>query len=71
MVRTVRELSRDEMTELKQNYLFMHLEVEGRNPSMYELQNIDNYISDEYMYEQYEDYTFTSDDFFCNIENNA
>ena len=65
----VSELTRNEMEELKQNYLYQHLEeIEGRTPSWMELANVNEYISDEEIYTHYSDICFSKDDFFCNME---
>ena len=65
----VSELTRNEMEELKQNYLCQHLEkIEGRTPSWMELSNVNECVSDEEICEHYSGIEFSKDDFFCNME---
>ena len=59
----VKELSRDELTELKQNYYSM---VNDIDLSYGELVNIDELVSDEEIFNYFSDVTFTKNDFFCN-----
>lgn len=59
---SVEELSRDQLTELKQNYLEEEL---GEEPSWYDLANADNIVSDEYVFAQEGATEFVMDDFFC------
>lgn len=62
----VRELNRDQLVELKQHYyIFDKFEEEQQNLSYYELSIIDDIVSDEEVFEYYEDYIFSCDDFFC------
>ena len=77
---TVKELNRDQLHELKQVYYSelvnegTFAEVMGVNinePSYEMIANIDEYVSDEFIYEHYDGYSFTEDDFFCNVERNA
>lgn len=66
---TVYELSADELSELKQNYLCEHLvETEDRTPSWGELAEADIIVSDETIYEAYANTDFVEDDFWCNQE---
>ena len=70
----VRELSRDQLIELKQNY-FAELvnegtfaEVVGRDydePSWWDLANADDIVPDDVIFRNYECTHFTNDDFFC------
>ena len=70
----VRELSRDQLIELKQNY-FAELvnegtfaEVVGRDydePSYWDLANADDIVPDDVIFRNYECTHFTNDDFFC------
>lgn len=58
---SVRELSRDQLTELKQNHY-----VENRDHwNLDEFWEIDKHISDEEIFEAYEHIEFVQDDFFC------
>lgn len=71
---TVRELNREQLQELKGNY-FAELvnegtfgEVIGRDydePSYGDYADIDEIVSDDFIYEHYEEYDFGNDDFFC------
>lgn len=73
---TVRELNRQQLTELKGNY-FAELvnegtfaEVIGRDydePSYGDLAEIDNIVSDEFIFEHYDGIDFVNDDFFCSV----
>lgn len=70
----VRELNREQLQELKGNY-FTDLvnegtfaEVIGRDydaPSYGDLADIDEIVSDEFIFEHYDGITFVNDDFFC------
>lgn len=73
----VRELNRDQLHELKQAYYSelvnegTFAEVMGVNinePSYEMIASIDEYVSDEFIYEHYDGYSFTEDDFFCSVE---
>lgn len=67
--RTVSELTHEELTELKRDYYTEYLnEVEEREPSLDELVNIDNVISDAEIKNLYSHLTFVDEDFFCNFE---
>lgn len=66
---TVHELSANQLSELKQNYLCQHLlETEDRTPSWDELACADDIVSDETIYEAYAATDFVEDDFFCSQE---
>lgn len=77
---TVRELNRDQLHELKQAY-YSELVNEGifakvmgvniNEPSYEMIASIDEYVSDEFIYEHYDGYSFTEDDFFCSVERSA
>ena len=63
------ELTKEQFTELKQNYLMQHFdEVENRSPSYGELADVDNIIPDSVIYDNYGHFDFTEDDFFCSKE---
>ena len=64
----VTELSRDELTELKTRHYSDLLDQRGETPSYGELSAIDELVTDEEVYEAYEDVDFVKDDFFCNSE---
>jgi hypothetical protein len=57
----VTELTRDQLTELKQHYYCER----NDNVSMGELVAIDDLVSDAEIYEEYSCTDFTCDDFFC------
>ena len=62
---TVHELSRDQLTELKQRMIDDEIyEKEGRSASYGELAEAES-ISDEKVFEKYEGTEFVNDDFFC------
>ena len=64
----VTELSQEELEELKCNYYTEHLlEVEDREPFMSEFANIDEIIDDTTIFEAYNGYVFSEDDFFCTV----
>ena len=60
---TVRDLDRNQLIELKQNILCNREE----NASYGELADVDELISDEEVFEEYDGVIFTPDDFFCTI----
>ena len=62
----VKELNRDQLNELKGRYLDEKLyEKENRGASYGELANADEIVSDETIFEEYECYYFSNDDFSC------
>ena len=70
----VRELSREQLIELKEHYMIelvnegTYAEVMGvdwNEPSMGEIIAADELISDEVIFEHYAGYTFSDGDFFC------
>ena len=62
--KTVRDLSRDELIELKQHMLCEN----EQSPSYGELADADLLISDEALFERFDGTEFSKDDFFCNQE---
>ena len=62
---TVYELDRDQLTELKQNYYTQLLDERGESPSYGELADIDDYVSDEEIFDEYAGTDFVPDDFAC------
>lgn len=62
---SVQELSRDQLTCLKQAYLTEMLDAQGESPSWGELAEADDIISDESVFDEYDGVDFTPDDFFC------
>ena len=62
---TVRQLNRDQLTELKQRMVSDEIyESEGRTPSYGELAEAES-VPDEKVFERYEGTKFSSSDFFC------
>lgn len=70
----VHELSREQLTELKQNYLAQladegtYAEILGVDydyPSWYDCANADEIVPDCIIFRAYEGVLFVSDDFFC------
>ncbi len=75
MYRDVTELTRDELKELKENYLIMlaedgtFAEVVGRDyddASWGDLADADEIVPDDVIFENYRHCTFVEEDFFCN-----
>lgn len=60
----VRDLSRDQLTELKEHW---YADVNSL-VSLDEIVRIHEIVSDEEIFEVYEHITFTNDDFFCSME---
>ena len=70
----VLELSREQLVELKQNYLekladegsFAEvLDVDYDEPSYSDLANADEIVPDDVIFKNYEGVCFVNDDFFC------
>lgn len=62
---TVRELNRDQLTELKQRMVDDEInEAEGRSASYGELAEAES-VPDEKVFEKYEGIRFSNDDFSC------
>ena len=65
---TVRDLSREELVELKERYLDSYLmETEGRTASYGEIARADELVPDETVFEAYECFDFVEEDFACNL----
>lgn len=62
---TVKELNREQLNELKQNYATQLAEYKGDEISYGELVESEN-IPDEVIFNHYDGISFTSEDFFCN-----
>lgn len=58
---SVKELTREQLTELKQNY---YCEI-NENVSWGELANIDDLVSDDKIFEEYKNFYFVEEDFSC------
>ena len=76
MYRNANELTAEELRELKVNYLYQladsgeFAEIVGRDydePSMSDIANVDDILSDEFIIEHYEGVGFVEDDFFCDV----
>lgn len=68
---SVKELNREQLTELKQIYYceeYIKNNVLENNASYGELADIDNLVSDNEIYEYYNDTMFVEEDFFCSCE---
>lgn len=68
---SVYELNRDQIVELKQNYLeeyLSHWADEDETISYDNLMDADELIPDETIFEAYEGIIFTEDDFFCSAK---
>lgn len=63
----VRELSCDQLSELKQCLLFDRMVENGNWPSYGELANADETISDGAVFAAYEGTVFSPDDFCCSV----
>ena len=63
----VRDLSRDQLSELKQSFLFDRVVENGDAPSYGELADADETISDEAVFAAYEGTVFSPDDFCCSV----
>mgnify|MGYP001050923920 CR=1 FL=1 len=67
---TVMDLTKDQMEELKQSILCDRLErEEKRSPSMGELADAMELVSDDEVIARYGKTEFTEDDFFCSVGN--
>ena len=66
LMKTVKELSREQLVELKGRYLDDRLfEEENRGASYGELCSADKIVSDEEIFAEYEGCIFSDDDFFA------
>lgn len=70
----VLELSREQLVELKQNYLERLadqgcyaeiLDCDYDEPSYWDLANADDIVPDDVVFREYEDVYFVDEDFFC------
>lgn len=67
-MKNVKELTKEELNELKSNYFYSHLDNDNSN-------QCDGYdapwdIPDEIIFEEYEGITFVKEDFSCNLTDN-
>lgn len=67
---TVHQLTPHQLEELKQTYLTQKNEANGEGTSYGELADVDNLVSDEEIFAEYEDTDFVPDDFFCTAIDN-
>ena len=67
IAKSVKELSREELIELKQSYYT----GKHKNVSWGELAEIDNLVSDEEIFKEYADTEFVDEDFFVNSSKNV
>ena len=58
----VKDLSREQLTELKQHY---YMNVLENDISYYEMALINELVTDEEIFDYYSSTTFSNDDFFC------
>lgn len=65
--KTLKELSADQITELKQSYL-CHVKMKDKDVSYGELAAADELVSNEELEEEYGHISFTDDDFFCTAD---
>ena len=61
----VRDLNREQLTELKQHYYMFDKFGDDIDVSYYELSIINDLVSDEEVFDFYSHICFTCDDFFC------
>ena len=64
---TVRDLTREELQELKSRHYTEKLDSRGESPSYAELASIDNLITDAEIMAAYAGTNFVKADFFCNM----
>ena len=61
----VYELNRDQLIELKQQYMMQEMDEHGETPSYEDLAEADDVYSDEYIQSMYAHVDFVPDDFAC------
>ena len=59
----VHELNDDQMNQLKENMLTEWMDAKNESPSLGELLKCHATISDDEVYDKYDGYTFSEDDF--------
>ena len=62
---TVKDLSKEQLKELKGNHIVAMNDEKGEGTSWGELAMADELVSDEEIYEAYDGYVFSDDDFAC------
>lgn len=60
---TVRELTRDQLVQVKQHYLTMKKDEIGEGVSYAELADVDSLVSDDEIFEAFSDTAFSEGDF--------
>lgn len=65
----VRDLTREQLDELKQRMICDRNDEKGEGTSWGELANAGDLISDADVFERYEGVNFSEDDFFCTAGN--
>lgn len=65
---TVHELNRDQLTELKQNYLMLKMDYDGDSPSWGEIADVDSIVTDDEVFAEYAGTDFSPDDFVCSCD---
>lgn len=70
MLRAVQDLTRDELDELKQNYVCEVNEGAGTLTYWSDSAEAADTIPDEVLFEYYAGTNFSEDDFWCNIKTN-
>lgn len=66
---TVYECTRAQLLELKREYLCKLADRDLREePSWYDMANADDLVSDDTIFDEYDGYCFTADDFFASDE---
>ena len=61
----VRELTRDQLEELKSRMICERNEERGGGMSWYEIVHVNSLISDEEVFRRYAGFIFFDDDFYC------
>lgn len=64
-MKTVKELTREQLIELKQNYLTKKMDEKGESPSYGELAEAGWTITDDEIFKEYDGTMFSDDDFMC------
>ena len=63
-LRTIAELNKEELNELRVEYL---AHKQGDSISYEQMYNIENYVSNQELFNEYNHYVFSEEDFFCNV----
>jgi hypothetical protein len=65
IIMSVKELNRDQLIELKQDYLVEWTNETGELLSWEDIASADDEIPDGWIYDYYANHTFSNDDFWC------